>query len=78
MVLKTKDEVVAGSRSSSCSRKEAREGLGCLVGRGCKTRRWLVCRMGWMDWIGDPEEGGDQVELVVAQGGEWMGQAPRI
>ena len=24
-------------------------------------------RVGWMDWIGDPEEGGDQVELVVAE-----------
>ena len=70
--------VVAGSRSNSCSRKEAREGLGCLVSRGCKMRRWLVLSGGWIDWIGDPEEGGDQVELVAAQGGEWMGQAPRI
>ena len=25
-------------------------------------------RVGWMDWIGDPEEGGDQVELVAADG----------
>ena len=24
-------------------------------------------RVGWMDWIGDPEEGGDQVELVAAE-----------
>ena len=24
-------------------------------------------RVGWMDWIGDLEEGGDQVELVAAE-----------
>ena len=56
---------------SSVSSSEAegihgRVGLQWLVG-DAKRGGGRVGRVDWMDWIRDPEEGGDQVELVAAE-----------
>ena len=52
--------------SSEAEGIHGRMGLHWLVG-DAKRGGGGVGRVDWMDWIGGPEEGGDQVELVAAE-----------